>query len=266
MATRGVLDERTARTKFRLRTLPPAPELAPFVEYHWIVSWDLDEPYEQRVVPHPNVHLVFAPEGAMVHGVMRGLFTRRLVGREQVLGVRFHPGGFRPWLGRRVADITDRTLSVTDLFGVAGTEKPIGDAPDDAAMVAEAEAVLLPRLPAVDPVIEQVRGLVGSIVDDLALTRVDQLARASGLTVRSVQRLFSEYVGVGPKWVIRRHRLHEAALRADEGGPVDWAGLAADLGFADQAHFTREFTATVGTSPARYLAGGNPVGADGAGR
>ncbi|WP_253886797.1 DUF6597 domain-containing transcriptional factor [Actinokineospora diospyrosa] len=252
MGTRGVLDEETGRTKFRLRTHAPSADLAPFVEYHWIVSWDLTEPFTQQVVPHPNVHLVFADEGALVHGVMRGRFTRRLVGRGQVLGVRFHPGGFRPWLGGRVADITDRTLSVSDWWGDAGTEKPVVDAADDAAMVAEAESVLLPRLPEPDPVVERVRELVGLVLGDLALTRVDQLAAVSGLSVRALQRLFNDYVGVGPKWVIRRHRMHEAAARADAGGPVDWAALATELGYSDQAHFTREFTAAIGMSPGRY--------------
>jgi AraC-like DNA-binding protein len=66
--------------------------------------------------------------------------------------------------------------------------------------------------------------------------------------------LFGDYVGVSPKWVMRRARLHEAALRADGGEPVDWAALAADLGYADQAHLTREFTATIGVPPSRYAA------------
>jgi len=48
---------------------------------------------------------------------------------------------------------------------------------------------------------------------------------------------------------MRRARLHEAALRADAGAVVDWAALAADLGYADQAHLTREFTATLGVPP-----------------
>ncbi len=50
----------------------------------------------------------------------------------------------------------------------------------------------------------------------------------------------------------RRARLLEAARRADQGGDVDWAGLAPDLGYADQAHLTRDFTATLGIPPARY--------------
>ena len=74
------------------------------------------------------------------------------------------------------------------------------------------------------------------------------------MTARSLQRLFADYVGVSPKWVMRRARLHEAAERADSGEPVDWAALASDLGYADQAHLTRDFTVTIGVPPARYAA------------
>ncbi len=101
---------------------------------------------------------------------------------------------------------------------------------------------------------EQAAQLVALITSHTALQRVDQLADAAGLSVRAVQRLFADYVGVGPKWVMRRARLHEASERAGSGEPVDWAELAADLGYADQAHLTRDFTASIGVPPSRYEA------------
>ena len=76
------------------------------------------------------------------------------------------------------------------------------------------------------------------------------------MSVRLLQRLFAGYVGVGPKWVILRHRIHEALERAESERDVDWAALAADLGYADQAHLVRDFTATVGVPPTAYAAQG----------
>ena len=92
------------------------------------------------------------------------------------------------------------------------------------------------------------------ITADPGLRRVGQLSAASGMSARSLQRLFADYVGVSPKWVMRRARLHEAAERADSGEFVDWAELAADLGYADQAHLSRDFTATIGVPPTSYAA------------
>ena len=94
------------------------------------------------------------------------------------------------------------------------------------------------------------------ITSDPALRRVAGLAEVAGMSERRLQRLFAEYVGVPPKWVMRRARLHEAALRADAGAVLDWGALAADLGYADQAHLTRDFTATLGVPPSRYACRG----------
>jgi AraC-like DNA-binding protein len=81
---------------------------------------------------------------------------------------------------------------------------------------------------------------------------VDAVAAAAGLSVRTLQRLFAEHVGVSPKTVIRRYRIYEAAERARAGARVDWATLAPELGYSDQAHLVRDFTAAFGMPPERY--------------
>ena len=68
----------------------------------------------------------------------------------------------------------------------------------------------------------------------------------------ALQRLCRRYVGVGPKWLIRRFRLQEAAARVEAGETQNWADLSRQLGYFDQAHFVNEFTALVGQSPAAY--------------
>ncbi|MEH3034691.1 MAG: AraC family transcriptional regulator [Aeromicrobium erythreum] len=104
----------------------------------------------------------------------------------------------------------------------------------------------------------EVARLVAAIESDPTVVRVEQVAELAGLPLRTLQRRFSEYVGIGPRWVVRRFRLLDAAAVANRGGEVDWAALAADLGFSDQAHLVRSFTAVVGTPPARYTRGATP--------
>jgi transcriptional regulator GlxA family with amidase domain len=96
------------------------------------------------------------------------------------------------------------------------------------------------------------------IADDRGLCRVEDLAARTGVGIRSLQRLFAEHIGLSPKKVIRRYRLLEAAEAVSAGSAVSWAQLAVELGFTDQAHLTREFTAAFGVPPARY-AGGSPT-------
>ena len=81
---------------------------------------------------------------------------------------------------------------------------------------------------------------------------MDDLARRLSMSTRSLQRLFADHVGLGPKWVINRCRIHQAAEVAAGAAAVDWAALAAELGYSDQSHLVREFTAAVGTPPDRY--------------
>lgn len=83
---------------------------------------------------------------------------------------------------------------------------------------------------------------------------VQELAARHGVVPHTLQRLFRRYVGVGPKWVLQRYRMHEAAERMLIDPDVDLARLALELGYADQAHFGNDFHARTGRTPAAYLA------------
>ena len=270
---RGVLRPDLAATRFRLVRHRPSDALAPFVDFYWILRWDLrgEPPHAQTILPHPHVNLAFEAPGAGIFGVDRRLFTREISGLGQAFGVRFLAGGFRPFWQAPISQLTDRVVPAARLFGPRAekTRQAImcasgGSAGSadiwgawveaDARMIGYAEALLCSALPERDRLADQVAALVSRITTDPRLRRVDELSAASGMTARTLQRLFADYVGVSPKWVMRRARLHEAAERADSGEPVDWAELAADLGYADQAHLTRDFTATIGISPTRYTA------------
>jgi AraC-like DNA-binding protein len=281
---RGVLRPDLAATRFGLARHRPSDMLNPFVDYYWILRWDLrgEPPHTQTILPHPNVNLSFEASGAGIYGVDRRLFNRSLSGAGRVLGVRFAAGGFRPFWQAPISQLTDRVVPAARLFGsraetarqaimhggagAAGAASAGASAgaasggaagsadEDDTRMIGYAEALLCSVLPQRDPLAEHVAALLARITDDPGLRRVDQLSAEAGMTARTLQRLFADYVGVSPKWVMRRARLHEAAERADSGEPVDWAELAADLGYADQAHLTRDFTVTIGVSPTRYAA------------
>jgi AraC-like DNA-binding protein len=157
-----------------------------------------------------------------------------------------------------VSRLTDRTVALDELLpGAAVLEAGVlATAAFDARIVA-ATAFLRGALPPRDPVVDHVAAVVQRILDDRAIRRVDDVVRLVGGTPRALQRLFSEYVGVSPKWVIRRYRLHDAIERMDAGDVVDWASLALDLGYFDQAHFIRDFKALVGRTPGDYGLGGS---------
>ena len=82
---------------------------------------------------------------------------------------------------------------------------------------------------------------------------MEQIVDAFDVSTRKLQRLFNEYVGISPKWMIQRYRLQEAAQRLASATAVEWPAIALDLGYSDQAHYIREFKKLIGKSPAEYF-------------
>ncbi|WP_335937100.1 helix-turn-helix domain-containing protein [Streptomyces sp. PTD5-9] len=260
--TRGIVDASELFTRVRFRRREPAPALRPYLEHYWLIDWDLTRPYVSHLVPHPSMNLVFqryaGPPAngaayAEVSGIGLELFTQRLEGRGRVCGAQFRPGGFRPFAPKRpVSDWTGRRLPAAEVFTPPVAPSAVLDPADENARIAALDAYLLALGPRPDPQADRAMALVDLVRADRTLRRVGQLARAEGLSSRSLQRLFAAYVGVGPKWVILRYRIHEALERAESEPGVDWAALAAELGYSDQAHLIRDFTATVGVSPTAF--------------
>lgn len=237
-----------------VQRVPSSERWSGLVDYHWYVGWRLDDPFEQQVVPQPRVHLAAEHGRLLVHGISRAPFGRRLAGTGHTLGAAFSPGGFRPLLRGPVSALADRVVPAGEVLGV--DDRPAAAAvlgsDDVATMVAALEGYLDAVGADDDPAVDQVQQLVGEAERDHRLTRAEELAERAGMSLRSLQRLFGEYVGIGPKWVVARFRILDAAAVAHRGDPVDWAALAADLGFSDQAHLTRAFTRVVGTPPETY--------------
>jgi AraC-like DNA-binding protein len=260
--TRGILRPWTGLERFQVERIPPRAALASFVADFWVLRWDLRgrPPHRQQVLTRPSVHLSFTSyltggaTRARIVGVVRDEFAEEIHDEGRVIGAAFRPGGFRPFMDAPVSTLTGRFTDVEEVFGADGTAlaAEIFAREDAAEAVGRLEAFLAGRRPEPDPSAERAAVIVERIAAWPGLVRVDELAADVGLSPRSLQRLFHEYVGIGPKWVIRRFRMQEAAERAASGTDVDWAELAAELGYADQAHFVRDFTASVGTPPARY--------------
>jgi AraC-like DNA-binding protein len=250
----AIVRPRAGADVFTVQRIPPRESLAEFVDYHWLVRWDVPGTYRQQVVPQPRIHLAAEQGRLLVHGVSREPFERVLSGRGLVLGTAFHPAGFRPLLGRSVAEVSGTVQTGLDVFSGddrAVAELILADGPDE-ALVRAMEEYLSGLAPQPDETARWVNELVAEAERRREIRRAEQLADVAGVSLRVLQRLFTEYVGIGPKWVIQRFRILDAAAAAHAERPVDWAALAQDLGFSDQAHLTRVFTQVVGTPPATY--------------
>lgn len=261
--TRGIVHPRTGFEHFRLQRYEPGEPLAPYVDRLWCVSWQLgpDEVFDQPIFAHPAVNVVLEPERANVYGPPTRLSRQRLTGQGWGVAAMFRPGGARPFVGSarhwvdRIEPIAEQWIDgaavVEDVRSAAGPPEVA-----ELARVVRLRSFLTGLAPAEVPADTALVSAAASLIaDDRTLCRVEDLAARAGVGTRSLQRLFAEHVGMSPKQVIRRYRLLEAAESVATGADVSWAQLATDLGYSDQAHLTREFTAAFGVSPARYAGG-----------
>jgi AraC-like DNA-binding protein len=253
---RGMLRPGLESGAFSLTRIEPSADLAPFVAWYWVVTWDRrrQPPYRSETVPFPSVNVTIEGSRLKIHGVARRRFTRTLRGRGRVFGIRFRPGMFQPFFGGSAHRLTDRTVSLLSVFGEPGHRvgAAIAEAVDASRGKVLFEAFLRERLPLDCSRAAATRDLVDRIASDRRLVRAAEAAEIWGSSLRDLERAFRMYVGVTPKWVIERYRLLEAAERLALGKSTTVAMLAAELGYFDQAHFSRAFKALIGSSPTRY--------------
>jgi AraC-like DNA-binding protein len=257
---RGILNPKAGEKNFHLSLRQPSSDISFFIDHYWIIHWDLrgQEPYVSENLSHPCVHLVFEKGQTAIFGIVTGKFTRRIEGLGGVFGIKFKPGAFYPFVKTPVSKFTDRTLNVSDVFGLDATEiteleEAVLSAQTEDAQVELAELFLRQRLPAQDENVALINQIVEFIIAFREVTLVDDVVSSFHIGKRTLQRLFSQYVGVSPKWVIKRYRLQQAADQLTAGEVVDWPRLALDLGYFDQAHFIKDFKAIVGKTPAEYV-------------
>jgi AraC-like DNA-binding protein len=258
-STHGILRPDAGRARFDLVRHAPADDVADLVERHWTVSWSLPRgaAFTQEVLPHPCVNLVTEAHLVAVHGIPLSRARKRLEGTGSATGTKFRPGALTALTGRPAEAFVDAVLPLPTAFGEPGIElerQLAATVGDPRGHIDAVERFLREGHRQADPRFELLREVVAEMLVADRRLGVADFARRHAVSPRTLQRLFRDYVGVTPKWVLKRYRVHEAAERLASREAEDAAWLAADLGYSDQPHFIRDFTAQVGCSPNAYLA------------
>lgn len=258
---RAHLVDPTDRTWSIART-PASPDLTDLARRFWIPVWDVPEGRDsvQRVLQYPVCLLVVSDTYARFYGVVSGLSHTMLTGRGWAVGVMLQPAAGHLITREPVRRMTDRFVDLTTLATLdAATltrrvRSLMRDDPRSPESQAQARAVVEDALRPLLPVDDEGL-LVNAIIEDVEtspeLLRVDDLSARFDISERTLQRLLDKRIGLGPKWLIRRRRLQEAADRLRDSD-VELAGVAIELGYADQAHFTRDFRNATGMTPGEF--------------
>lgn len=247
----------------------PSPALRQDVQSYWYFRRDTPLPtyHEEYMHPRGGFGMVFNfGAGVYLDGqavsdpiFLDGTTTRSrkmgFLGRVELMGIRFHEGGAYRVLGVPLAELRNQTwlLDVLDRSSLLRLYAQLHEATALPARIQLLEAWLIGRL---------ALGKAGSDVvpASLKLLRerggqisIAQLAEECALSQRQLERLYQCQVGMSPKQYTQLLRVEQARLALKRMRQASTLNLAMELGFYDQPHFIREFSAVVGMTPYAYL-------------
>ncbi|WP_434046699.1 MULTISPECIES: helix-turn-helix domain-containing protein [Sorangium] len=210
-------------------------------------------------LPDGRTTLVFR----MIEGGRRGdLFVvgprtrahfKDATGVARAVMLQFKPGWSAPLLGVAANALTDQIVPLEDVWGRSGSDlclELLAARSLPEVLDRLSRAIALRTHPTFEPASARlarraVRLLEGDEV------RVESVAERLGVTARHLRRAFTESVGIGPKEFARIVRLQRAVRMAATS--KDWARIAADAGYYDQAHLIADFRELVGLTPGAFL-------------
>jgi AraC-like DNA-binding protein len=249
------------RLPYRVSRTPPSEDLDWCVERFWTSAWKVPagRTVTARILPHPtvNITITLGHRTLIITGVAAGVFTRTLTGTDEVFGIKLQPG-----VAHLLTSVPIRTLdglgqpAVGVLADAAELEDSFLAADSTAERISIAEQYLRRLDLTPPPELILVQDAVRELVEDPEVRRVADLTTRLGVSERTLQRLFADYLGVSPGWVLRRGRLHAAAERLTQlamGGRDGLADVAAEFGYTDQSHLTNDFTKIIGMPPSSWL-------------
>ncbi|WP_437605540.1 AraC family transcriptional regulator [Sorangium sp. So ce834] len=210
-------------------------------------------------LPNGRTTLVFRviEEGRRGDVTVAGPRTRALfknaTGVARAVMLQFKPGWSGPLLGVAANALTDRIVPLEDIWGRSGGDLCLDllaarSLPEVLDRLSHAVA-LRTRQTSEPASARLARRAVRLLEGDEV--RVERVAERLGVTARHLRRAFTESVGIGPKDFARSVRLQRAVRRA--ASSKDWARIAADAGYYDQAHLIADFRELVGLTPGAFL-------------
>ncbi len=252
---RGVLHPTISEQHYQLARAYPCLELSEIIEQYWLVTWDLQqqEPHLQTNLPDPCVNLFFDKSGAKLLGPITKSYTYEMRGKGQVFGVKFKPAGLSSYSSQPLSHFAENYAKPETVFSKWNQQDM--DSLSSTLSLSDSINLIEPYLLAIHHSINKRQQLANAIVDFIKhatqVNRVQHIAKHFSISVRSLQRLFDRHVGLSPKWVIRKYRLHDILNNA-EHKKTDWQAISLMLGYTDQPHFIKDFKDMVGMTPQAY--------------
>jgi AraC-like DNA-binding protein len=159
-------------------------------------------------------------------------------------------------LGVPTEELGSQVVDLADVLGPAGGRlgERLREAPGWRERFALLDQFLLRRLERGPRPSPEVGWAWERLVSSGGSAPIGRIADEVGWSHRHLIERFRQQVGLRPKTAARLVRFDGVWRHLDQGGPVDWARVAAESGYADQAHLVRDFRRCTGTTPTEFLA------------
>jgi len=205
------------------------------------------EPFSIGLGKEPGDNDRFASFAA---GLYAGPVVIESFGGACCIQINFTPLGARRFFGRPMSELTDSMVGLDDVLGLEGIalREQLGNARDWSTRFAIAETFVATRLTEASETPAEIAWAYDRITASGGRMRIASLADRLGWSRKHLAGTFSNLIGVGPKTLSRIVRFNRA-LGLSRQGENDWADIAADCGYADQAHLVREFRDLAGQTP-----------------
>ncbi|MDL9980717.1 AraC family transcriptional regulator [Microbacterium sp. ASV49] len=226
-------------------------DVADLVEWFWIPQWDLPDGVSsaQRTLGYPAANLVIEGDDVGLWGATTHVAERVLEGSGWAVGALLTPAGFAA-LTAAPRDLVDTHVLLDAPEVVASVSAVMPE--DHSAAIAAFGAWLVDRAGALTGEGRLANDMVRMLMNDSSILRIEDAAARLAVSPRTLQRLAHRTVGLPPAAIIRRRRLQEAAQRVREAPGVRLADVAAELGYADQAHLANDFRTVLGLTASEY--------------
>ena len=231
----------------------PSPPLHALVACRWSRTVSDDEPADPALIlPDGCVDVVWRGGRLVVAGPDQRAWRSPMQPGQKIVGIRLRPGVAGAVFDLPASELLNSRVPLEDLVGsrAAALAERLSEAEDQEAMFLLIEASIASGAArgGPDPLVLAAARRLG-----FPGSRVDELAHALGISERQLRRRFHAAVGYGPKTLDRilRFRRLVSQAQAVSDGEVDLARLAADLGYADQAHMSRDSVRLTGMPPGR---------------
>ena len=238
----------------------PLPQLKDYIESIWFVKWDLGETESLRSIlaPNPCAKLVTLQQNnktfpSLIIGATIEAEFFELHGTGSSVGFDFKPGGLFPFVSKSMGGWPETGLQACELF----KEFPL--TPQEcwteiglSLWIKGLQNALLKSLEMPEKNSYKQIALITKRSLEGAFKSPEEMADMAGVSLRSLQRIFQEEVGVSPRDLLRIARFNEAIRKISENDFKTFADIALESGFFDQPHMENEFKKLVATPPTKF--------------